>query len=35
VNLLEYAIISLDRLIREMSTDVAVLTDYYFAPGKK
>lgn len=35
VNLLEYAIVSLDRLIREMSTDVAVLTDYYFAPGKK
>ncbi|APZ44053.1 Crp/Fnr family transcriptional regulator [Acidihalobacter ferrooxydans] len=35
VNLLEYAIISLDHLIREMSKDVAVLTDYYFAPGKK
>lgn len=35
VNLLEYAIISLDHLIREMSTDVAVLTDYYYAPGKK
>lgn len=35
VNFLEYAIVSLDHLIREMSTDVAVLTDYYFAPGKK
>lgn len=35
VNLLEYAIVSLDHLIREMSKDVAVLTDYYFAPGKK
>lgn len=35
VNLLEYAIISLDHLIREISKEVAGLTDYYFAPGKK
>lgn len=35
VNLLEYMIVSLDHLIREMSTEVASLTDYYFAPGKK
>lgn len=35
VNLLEFAIVSLDHLIRQMSTEVTVLTDYYFAPGKK
>ena len=35
VNLLEFAIVSLDHLIRQMSTEVGVLTDYYFAPGKK
>lgn len=35
VNLLEYAIISLDHLIRRTSEDMASFTRYLFAPGKK
>lgn len=35
VNLLEYAIISLDRLVRRQSTDVATYTRYLYGKGKK
>lgn len=35
VNLLEHAIISLDHLFRQVSTDVATFTSYFYAPGKK
>lgn len=35
VNLLEYAIISLDRLIRRTSEDMATFTRYLFGPGKR
>jgi CRP-like cAMP-binding protein len=35
VNLLEYAIISLDHLVRRQSTDVATYTRYIYGKGKK
>ena len=35
VNLLEYAIVSLDHLIRRTSEDMAVFTHYLFGPGKR
>jgi len=35
VNLLEFAIISLDHLIRRVSEDVATFNRYFYAPGKK
>ena len=35
VNLLEHAIISLDHLFRQVSKDVSVFADYFYAPGKK
>ncbi len=35
VNLLEHAIISLDHLIRRVSSDVATFSRYFYAPGKK
>ncbi len=35
VNLLEHAIISLDHLFRRVSSDVATLAHYFYAPGKK
>ncbi len=35
VNLLEHAIISLDHLIRRLSTDVAIFNRYFYAAGKK
>jgi len=35
VNLLEHAIISLDHLIRRVSTDVATFNRYFYAAGKK
>ncbi len=35
VNLLEHAIISLDHLIRRVSSDVATFNRYFYAPGKK
>lgn len=35
VVLLEHAIISLDHLIRRVSTDVATFQEYFYAPGKK
>lgn len=35
VNLLEFAIISLDHLIRRVSEDVATFNRYLYAPGKK
>lgn len=35
VNLLEYAIVSLDHMFRRVSSDMASYTRYLFAPGKK
>lgn len=35
VNLLEHAVISLDHLFRQVSKDVSVFADYFYAPGKK
>lgn len=35
VNLLEHAIVSLDHLIRRLSTDVATFNQYYWTPGRK
>lgn len=35
VNLLEFAIISLDHLIRRVSEDVATYAHYLYSPGKK
>ncbi len=35
VNLLEHAIISLDHLIRRVSTDVATFNRYFYSAGKK
>jgi len=35
VNLLEHAIVSLDHLVRRLSTDVATFTQYYWSPGSK
>ena len=35
VNLLEHAIVSLDHLIRRLSSDVATFNQYYWTPGRK
>ena len=35
VNFLEHAIISLDHLVRRVSSDVATFTNYMYAPGRK
>ena len=35
VNILEHAIVSLDRLFRRASKDVSTFADYFYAPGRK
>ena len=35
VNILEHAIVSLDRLFRRASKDVTTFADYFYAPGRK
>lgn len=35
VNLLEHAIVSLDHLVRQVSSDVATFSDYLYGTGKK
>jgi len=35
VNVLEHAIVSLDRLFRRASKDVSTFADYFYAPGRK
>lgn len=35
VNILECAIMSLDHLFRQLSTDVAIYSNYLYSPGKK
>lgn len=35
LNLLEHAIISLDHLFRQVTKDVSLFADYFYAPGRK